>query len=125
MMLRQLLAAGLLFLCLDAPWIAFMALPVYKAAFGSWMTLRLLPAICFYVMYVLGLWLFVLMPYGHLRWYWVFAYGAAYGLVTYGTYALTCASVFVPFTPSMAIIEMLWGMTVTAVISIVVVNIVA
>ena len=103
-------------LALDAGWLTFAALPMYRSALGQQLlTFRATPGIIFYLLYTAGVMVFVLpraqaggVPTALMN-------GALFGLFCYATYDLTNYATLKPWTLSLAATDMVWGMVLTAV----------
>ncbi len=121
-----LATAGVFLIC-DIVWLGHVARGFYRAQFGPLMadSIQIMPAIAFYLIYVLGVVIFVVayaMTTGRL----VDAalYGFLFGLVAYATFDLTSLAVIKGFPAKMAIVDMVWGGLVTAFSSVVAVFVV-
>lgn len=111
-------AALLAFLLLDALWLAVLMGPVYAAALGPLLAAqpRWAPAAVFYVLYVLGLLVFAVVPgLRARRWRTAVALGALLGLVSYGTYDLSNYSTLQGWPLALTVIDMAWGAVLSAV----------
>jgi len=78
----------------------------------------MLPALLFYGLYVVGVVLFVVTPAlrgGSLAE--ATGHGALFGLVAYATYDLTSLAVIDGFSTKIALVDMLWGTTLTALVA--------
>lgn len=112
--------AGIVFLVLDILWLLFVARSIYVSEIGTILKPQpnLWAALAFYLLYLFGLTLFVLLPAAEsgsvLR---AALLGAAFGLVAYGTYDLTNLATLQGFTLRIALIDMAWGMCATAAVS--------
>ena len=114
------LAAAVLFLAIDMVWLLWLGRGFYTAEIGA--ILRQPPNLSaaglFYVLYVTGLMIMVIWPafqaQSALQ---ALVYGAILGLVAYGTYDLTNLAVMKGFTAKIAMIDMVWGMVLTAIVS--------
>jgi uncharacterized membrane protein len=78
--------------------------------------IRLAPAILFYLLYVVGILVFVNAP-ANATWHSTLLYGALFGLCCYATFELTSLSLLKHWTWPVAIVDIAWGMAVTAVSS--------
>ena len=105
-MMRTYITALLLFVAIDAPWIYYVVLPSYQAEFSTLLTFRWQPAVIFYVTFIAGLVFFCLRS-SKQDSPWLAA--PCYGLVTYGTYALTLQACFSFYPWWLAIADWLWG----------------
>lgn len=108
---------GAIFAAIDAVWLKATA-GFYKKEFGG--MLRLVPnftaAIVFYLLYVLGVVVFVLEPsFGGGQWWQVAIRGAAFGMVAYATYDLTNLATLKKWSVKVTVIDIVWGALVTGV----------
>jgi uncharacterized membrane protein len=78
--------------------------------------IKLAPAILFYLLYVVGILIFVNGPSG-ATWQSTLLYGALFGLFCYATFDLTSLSLLRHWTWPVAIVDVSWGSFVTAVSS--------
>jgi uncharacterized membrane protein len=78
--------------------------------------IRLAPAILFYLLYVAGIVIFVNGPAG-ATWPSTPLYGALFGLFCYATFELTSLSLLRHWTWAVVVVDVCWGMFVTAVAS--------
>ncbi|MCZ8374241.1 MAG: DUF2177 family protein [Beijerinckiaceae bacterium] len=113
-------SAAIILLVIDLLWLGVIAKNLYQAEIGGLLKkeFNVTAALAFYVLYVMGLTVFVLLP-AHesgsvLR---ALAYGAFFGLVAYGTYDLTNLATLEGFTLRIALIDMGWGAFVSGVTS--------
>lgn len=112
--------AGLIYLVLDLVWLLYIARSLYVAELGALLKAQpnMVAALAFYLLYLGGLLLFVLLPSAEAgsvtR---ALLLGAAFGLVAYGTYDLTNLATLNGFSARIAIIDMAWGATVTGIVS--------
>lgn len=109
------IAAGF-FLCFDMIWLLWLGRQFYKAEIGGMIHDRpkLGAAAAFYVLYVSGLVAFVIEPaYAAAAVGEVFALGALFGLVAYGTFDLTNLAILKGFTAKIAMIDLAWGAWIT------------
>lgn len=111
---------------LDAAWLGLIAPAFYKKHIGFIMADKpnWLAAIAFYLVFILGVTVFVVYP----GWKNVDSLvkigllGALFGLVTYATYDLTNQATLKNWPYIVTIVDLLWGTTLTAVVSIVAVS---
>jgi uncharacterized membrane protein len=107
----------LLMLVIDGMWIALVALPMFRTALGQdLLTMRVVPAVLFYLVYAAGVQVFVL-PAGQGYWRMTAFSGALFGLFTYATYDLTNDATLKAWTAALAVSDIAWGMVMTAVVS--------
>ena len=105
----------LAFLVLDGLWLGVLMGPTYKSLLGGLMLdqPRLLPAVLFYLLYVTGCVVFVVLP--SSSWQRAARLGALLGLVAYGTYDLSNWATLQGWSSGLAIMDMAWGTFLTAV----------
>jgi uncharacterized membrane protein len=75
--------------------------------------IRLAPAILFYLLYVVGVLVFVNAPAG-ATWQSTLLYGALFGFFCYATFELTSLSLLKHWTWPVVMVDMSWGTFVTA-----------
>ena len=109
-MIKTFFIALLFFCIIDVFWIYFVATPMYKQEVASLMQLKILPAILFYIIFLVGLIFFVINPNHGNTLVNVFMIGAFYGLVTYATYDLTVYATMNIFSLKLVVADILWGM---------------
>ena len=113
-------SAAVILLIADLFWLGIVAKNLYQAEIGGLLKkeFNVVAALAFYVLYVVGLTVFVLVPAYEsgsvLR---ALALGAFFGLVAYGTYDLTNLATLEGFTLRIALIDMSWGAFVSGVTS--------
>jgi uncharacterized membrane protein len=110
----------IVFVALDAIWLTLMA-PSYRAVMGDMLAanIRIAPAVLFYVVDMLGLIIFVARPGRRHGAAWVVAHGALFGLFTYATYDLTNYAVLRNWDLALTIEDIVWGMVLSTVVSLV------
>ena len=110
-------AALAVFVALDFTWFTMIARGLYVDEIGPLLLAqgRIAPAAAFYLLYVAGIAVFVIVP-ALERGGWVraLAFGALFGLVAYGAYDLTNLATLKGFTVKLAVIDMAWGAVATA-----------
>lgn len=112
------MSTGAVLLGIDAIWLSIVGDYLYRPLLGDLLApqFRLGPAALFYLLYVAGVVLFVVLPTlesGRLAT--SFVYGAAFGLVAYGTYDLTNQATLRNWPPLLTVVDLLWGSALTAV----------
>lgn len=101
----------------DAIWLGLVARSFYKEQLGEMMlpSPNLAVASLFYLFFAAALVLLVVSPALKAQSIvMVLAYGAVFGLVTYGTYDITNLATLRNWPVKMSIIDMAWGAFVTA-----------
>lgn len=112
--------AAIIFLAADMLWLTWLAKDFYAREIGGlvrdWPNMA--AAVLFYLLFVTGLLIFVLRPaYYQNSIVQAAMYGAAFGLVAYGTYDLTSLAVLKGFTVKVAAADMAWGAALTSLTS--------
>lgn len=105
------------FAVIDTVWLGTMGDRIYRPLIGSMLAdnFRLAPAIAFYALYAAGLTLFAVMPgLADGGWKKALMWGAAFGLFAYGTYDLTNLATLKTWSLKLSLIDMAWGVTVSA-----------
>ncbi len=108
----------IIFVVIDMVWLMGVARSTYVAEMGSLMkkSPNLLAAAIFYALYALGLLVFAVKPgLEGASWAWAGALGAGLGAVAYGTYDFTNLAVIEGYGWRIALIDLAWGTTVSAV----------
>ena len=120
-LLIKLLAIGGIMGALDYLWLGFIAKKLYYAEMGKLLLDKpnMVPALIFYLIYVVGVLVFVVNPaLAKDSWIYALGMGALLGLVAYGTYDLTNLATMKDFPIKIVIIDLLWGMLITSVVSV-------
>ena len=109
-------AALIAFVGIDMIWLLGIARSTYVAEIGGLLRDKpnMAAAVAFYLLYVAGLWFFVIRSSEGQSLAFTLMLGAALGLLAYGTYDLTNLSVMKGFGLRIALIDMAWGTVLTA-----------
>ncbi len=115
------------YITIDLSWILKIAKPFYQKHLGYLMTNepKLLPAIIFYLLFSVGLLVFVIIP--ALESESVskaLLLGFFFGLVSYSAYDLTNHATLKDWPLIMTVVDMLWGATVSCITSGIIVSVV-
>lgn len=112
-------ATAAVFLSLDGAWLALVGPRLYRPELGSLLAdhVRLAPAVIFYLLYVAGLVAFVVQPSRAAGWMRALVWGAAFGVVTYATYDLTCAATMRRWSIKVTVADIVWGAVASGVAS--------
>lgn len=117
------LSALISLLIIDGTWLFIMSKRFYSVHLASLMseTPKLLPAILFYLIYILCLVVLVVLPAvkNNTQYLHVFLYGALLGLAAYGTYDLTNQSTIKDWPVIVTVVDLIWGTMLTAVIAVI------
>lgn len=120
-LIRVLIAGGVMGL-IDGIWLTVVASKFYKSQIGSLLLEKpnMTAAVIFYVIYVVGIVAFVLSPALEKgSWAYALGYGALFGLVAYATYDLTNLSTLKGITTKLVIVDIIWGVCLTAAVSVI------
>ena len=107
----------LVFTAIDMAWLMGVARSTYVLEMGALLKKQpnLIAAIVFYLLYALGILIFAVRPgVESASWTTAMGFGAALGLVAYGTYDLTNLSVVEGFGTRIAFIDLAWGTVLSA-----------
>jgi len=110
------------FFAIDMVWLGLVANNFYKSQIGFLMKsdINWTAAILFYLLFIVGLVLFVIAP-AVEKGSWVHAllFGALFGLITYATYDLTNLATLKDWPLVVTIVDLAWGATLGALVSVV------
>jgi uncharacterized membrane protein len=110
------------FLAIDMIWLGLIAKNFYAKQIGFLMksNINWLAAIIFYLLFIVGLVLFVITPAMQKNsWLQALLLGALFGLITYATYDLTNLATIKDWPVLVTIIDLIWGMTVAGAVSVI------
>lgn len=108
---------GIVFLVLDAIWLGTMAPRLYRPLIGDMLLdgFRIVPAVVFYLLYLVGIMVFVTTPaFASGRWSTAALYGALFGFFAYATYDLTSHAVLKNWSTTVTVVDIGWGTVLTA-----------
>jgi uncharacterized membrane protein len=105
------------FLAIDAVWLGLIAKDMYRREIGHLLApnIRWGAALTFYVIYIVGLLILVVLPRQGSPLLTVAALGALFGLVAYATYDLTNLATLTRWPLSVTLADLAWGAFVTGV----------
>ena len=121
MFFKLYLIALPVFLGIDLVWLSFIAKNFYAKQIGYLMAKNpnLFAAFIFYLIFIAGLVFFVITPaLDKKMWMQALFAGAFFGLVTYATYDLTNLATVKDWPLIVTIIDLIWGMFVSAAVSV-------
>lgn len=116
------------FITIDLIWLGLVAKKLYDKYLGYIMTKNInwIAAIVFYIIFVIGLLIFVIQPaLAQESVKYLIYYAMAYGFVTYATYDLTNLATLKDWPIPITIIDLIWGTslsTLTAYFSYLIIN---
>ncbi|MCB9822667.1 DUF2177 family protein [Candidatus Nomurabacteria bacterium] len=120
--IKMYLVSLVSFLALDSVWLGFIAPKFYKKNIGFIMSQNpnFLAAGLFYLIFMVGLVVFVIQPaISDGSWYTALYRGALFGLVSYATFDLTNQAVIKNWPWLVTGVDLLWGTFITGLVSVV------
>jgi uncharacterized membrane protein len=120
MFLKLYLAAITVFFAIDMIWLGLIAKDFYKKQIGFLMRpdIHWPAAIAFYLLFVVGLVLFVIQPaLQRSSWTHALLYGALFGLICYATYDLSNLATLKDWPVVVTVVDLIWGATLAASVS--------
>lgn len=118
--LIKLLVAGGIMGIIDALWLSVVANRFYKSQLGPMLLEKpnMISAIIFYVIFVVGVVVFAVLPAVQAGdWKVALGLGALLGLVTYATYDLTNHATLKGFPLTVVVVDIIWGVVLTATVA--------
>lgn len=119
--LAAYLIALLLFVAMDITWLTTMGAALYRSTLGDILlpTVRIEPAIAFYLLFPIGIVVFGVAPalkaQSPLP---ALIYGGLFGLLAYATYDLTNHATLRNWTLKITVIDMIYGAVAVAAVSV-------
>jgi uncharacterized membrane protein len=108
------LATQMVLIPIDFVFLGLVAKGFFTAQVGDMLgEIRPAPAILFYLLYGVGILIFVSGPVG-ATWQSALLYGALFGLFCYATFELTSLSLLKHWTWPVVVVDISWGIVVTA-----------
>jgi len=110
------------FFVIDMVWLGLIAKSFYATQIGYLMKtdINWTAAILFYLLFIVGLVLFVIMPAVEKgSWVHSLLFGALFGLITYATYDLTNLATLKDWPLLVTVVDLAWGAVLAAAVSIV------
>jgi len=107
-----------IFFAIDMLWIGVIAKDMYfKSIPGLSPQPNWFAAIIFYLIYIVGILIFAVLPNLDKGWQQALLYGALFGFFAYATYDLTNYAVMKAWPLSITLIDMAWGATLTGIVA--------
>ena len=110
-------ASAAVFLVFDFIWLSLASRFLYRPQLGSLLSdnPNLVIAAAFYLIYVVGVVVFAVLPAHEGRsWLLALGFGALLGLVAYGTYDITNLATLRDWPIIVSVVDLAWGIFVTA-----------
>jgi len=111
----------LVFFAIDFIWLKFVATKFYSTKIGHLMASKpkLVPALIFYLIFVVGIIIFAVLPGYESQNIWKTIFlGALFGMLSYSTYDLTNLATLKNWPTSVTIIDIIWGTSVSVITSV-------
>ncbi|MGA2362387.1 MAG: DUF2177 family protein [Candidatus Aminicenantales bacterium] len=112
MFIKLYIIALPVFLAIDMAWLGLVAKNFYAKRIGFLMKtdINWTAAVLFYLLFIIGLVLFVIMPaVGKNSWVHALSFGALFGLIAYATYDLTNLATLKDWPLIVTIVDLAWG----------------
>jgi len=109
------------FFAIDMVWLGLVAKGFYRRQIGFLMRdgFNWPAAVAFYLLFILGLVVFVIAPaMDRSSWLRALGYGALFGLITYATYDLTNLATVRDWPLLLTFVDLAWGATLAAAVSV-------
>ena len=123
MFLKLYLIALPVLVVLDITWLGLVAKNFYAKHIGFLLRpdFNLIPGVLFYLLYLVGLVFFVIMPaVSKSSWVYALLLGALFGLIAYSTYDLTNQATLKNWPLIVTTVDLAWGMAAASFVSVVV-----
>ena len=110
--------ATAIFVVIDMIWLTLVAKNFYKEKLKHLLAEKasLVPAVAFYLLFIVGLVTFVIKPNLEVSLGVVMSRGALFGLVTYATYDLTNQATIKKWPVAITVVDLIWGTVLSATI---------
>jgi uncharacterized membrane protein len=117
---KMYIIAFIAFIVIDGIWLLFISKNLYQSEIGHLMAdkAKLIPAIVFYLIFLVGLVYFVINPAIVSKDVVKLLFSAAlFGLITYATYDLTNLATLKNWPLKITIIDLIWGTSLSTLVS--------
>lgn len=107
------------FFILDIAWLGFIARDFYQQQLGHWLSEQVNwpAATAFYLLFLVGILTFVVIPSAQSSWLHVIGLGILFGVVTYSAYDLTNLATMKDWPLTVTIIDICWGGIICTIVS--------
>ncbi len=122
MLIKLYLIALPVFFVIDMLWLGLIAKSFYASQIGHLLkpNVNWVAAIIFYLLFIVGLVVFVIQPAVEKGSYmYAILYGALFGLITYATYDLTNLALAKDWPLLVTIVDLIWGAFLAASVSVI------
>ncbi len=120
MFIKLYLIALPVFFAIDMTWLGFVAKNFYRGQIGFLMksNINWTAAIAFYLLFIVGLVVFVISPaLEKSSWTHALLFGALFGLITYASYDLTNLATLKDWPLLVTVVDLAWGAVLAASVS--------
>ena len=110
------IATAVVFLGIDSIWLSTMGNLLYRPVLGEILQEKFspLPAVAFYLIYILGILVFAITPAMSTgKWMTALTYGAMFGFFAYATYDLTNQATLKRWSTLLSVVDIGWGTVLT------------
>ena len=110
------IATAVVFLGIDSIWLSTMGNLLYRPVLGEILQEKFspLPAVAFYLIYILGSLVFAITPAMSTgKWMTALTYGAMFGFFAYATYDLTNQATLKRWSTLLSVVDIGWGTVLT------------
>ena len=113
---KLFLTSAVIFLVIDLLWLAVISRQLYVDQLGGLMgETRIIPAAIFYVLFMTGLLIFVIVPaLNKNKLSYAILVGGFFGLICYGTYDLTNLATLENWPVVITVLDLIWGTFINA-----------
>jgi uncharacterized membrane protein len=122
MFIKLFLIALPVFFAIDMIWLVLVAKNFYQKQIGFLMKpdVNWFAAIMFYLLFIVGLIIFVITPAVEKHsWVHALLFGALFGLITYATYDLTNLATIKDWPLLVTMVDLIWGSILAASVSVI------
>jgi len=115
------LLTTIVFFAIDILWLGVIAKRFYGRLLSNFLAdeVNWTAAIIFYLLFIVGIFIFAILPaVEKASWSHALIYGALFGFFTYATYDLTNLATLNNWPIKVVIVDILWGIVLTASVSI-------
>jgi uncharacterized membrane protein len=120
-LIASYLLTTIVFFTIDIVWLGFVAKSLYRKYLGAFLSeeVNWPAAIIFYLLFIVGIFVFVILPSVEKKSILsALLLGAFFGFITYATYDLTNLATLKNWPLTIVIIDLAWGATLTASVSV-------
>jgi uncharacterized membrane protein len=119
-LLISYILTAVVFFAVDMLWLGLIARNFYNKYLASFLAehVNWTAAIIFYLLFIAGVFVFVIMPAIEKNSLWrAVAYGAMFGFITYATYDLTNLATLKNWPLTIVLVDITWGAVLTAIVA--------